>query len=126
MTTVSNELGNIHLKFIFYENTESSFYLKCIFSNLESKGIDLQPIFITIDPDRDTRDVVGKYVKEFSSKIVGLTGTVDEIKNVCHAFNVYFKAGPKDKSEDYIVSHSSKTKSTTTNDNELSSYVNSN
>lgn len=73
---------------------------------LEKENIELQPIFITIDPDRDTQAVVGKYVKEFSDKIIGLTGTMEEIKKVCHAYHVYFKAGPKDKSDDYIVSRS--------------------
>lgn len=70
----------------------------------EKENIELQPIFITIDPDRDTQEVVGKYVKEFSDRIIGLTGTMDEIKKVGQAFNVYFKAGPKDTADDYIVS----------------------
>lgn len=70
----------------------------------DKEGIDVQPIFITIDPERDSKEVVGKYVKEFSDKIIGLTGTKDQIKNVCHAFNVYFKKGIPDATNDYIVS----------------------
>lgn len=83
-------------------------HLVLSFCFTEKENIELQPIFITIDPDRDTKEVIGKYVKEFSDKIIGLTGTMDEIKKVCHAYHVYFKAGPKDKSDDYIVSLSRK------------------
>lgn len=79
-------------------------YCPQFYLQTEKEKIELQPIFISIDPDRDTQEVVGKYVKEFSEKIIGLTGTMDEIKKVGQAFNVYFKAGPKDTSDDYIVS----------------------
>lgn len=66
----------------------------------------LIPVFITIDPERDTAEIVKNYIAEFSSKMIGYVGTQEEIKEASRKFRVYFSKGPVDEDGDYIVDHS--------------------
>ena len=68
----------------------------------------LQPLFITVDPLRDTPRVVRDYAAAFSPRILGLTGTPEQIARVARAYRVYYARhrtgeGP----DDYTMDHSS-------------------
>ena len=65
------------------------------------------PIFITVDPERDTPSQLAGYVRLFDPRIVGLTGTPRQIAAVAKAYRVYYaKATPKE-STTYLMDHSS-------------------
>ena len=68
----------------------------------------IQPLFITVDPARDTPAVVQQYAAAFSPRLQGLTGTPEQIATVAHEYRVYYaphKTGPNPG--DYTMDHSS-------------------
>ena len=72
---------------------------------LEEAGYDVTPIFITFDPVRDTPEVLKQFTDYMHPKMVGLTGSIDEIKKVAKKYRVYFKKQNTDDSENYLVDH---------------------
>jgi protein SCO1/2 len=65
----------------------------------------LQPLFITLDPNRDTREVLSTYLESFDPRIVGLVGTEAQTDAIAKAYRVYFERH-KDEGGNYPVDHS--------------------
>ena len=75
---------------------------------LDKMGPDAErivPVFISVDPARDTPEVLKAYLSAFGPNFVGLTGTGEEIAATAKAYRVYFQAH-KDQGENYTVDHS--------------------
>jgi len=66
----------------------------------------VQPIFISLDPERDTTSVMADYVGHFHPRMIGLTGTADQVRQAAEAYRVFAQKRPLEESEDYTVDHS--------------------
>lgn len=66
----------------------------------------IQPIFISVDPGRDKPPVLKQYVAAFHPRLIGLTGTPDQIADVAKKYGVFFSRQEKSGASDYMVDHS--------------------
>ena len=74
---------------------------------LGKKAASIQPVFITVDPERDTPTLVNTYVSHFDKNIVGLSGTPEQIKEAAYHFKVFYsKVETKESALGYVVDHS--------------------
>jgi len=65
------------------------------------------PIFISVDPERDTPEAIGSYVKLFDSRLVGLTGSTQQIADAARAYRVYYAKVTQTGGSGYLMDHSS-------------------
>ena len=67
---------------------------------------EVQPIFVTIDPARDTPAKVGEFAAAFSEDLIGLTGTAEQVDAAAKAFGVYYAKGEDAGGSSYLMDHS--------------------
>ncbi|MBV8061732.1 MAG: SCO family protein [Alphaproteobacteria bacterium] len=67
----------------------------------------VQPLFITIDPARDTPQKLKEYISSFHPAVAGLTGTAQQIADVAKKYQVYYARGEQVDEHDYVMDHSS-------------------
>ena len=74
---------------------------------LGPKAAKVVPIFITLDPERDTPEAVGAYVKNFGPNIIGLTGSTEAVAAAAKAYRVSFsKFQDENSGTNYTIDHS--------------------
>jgi protein SCO1/2 len=66
----------------------------------------VQPVFITLDPERDTPADLAAYMAAFHPRLIGLTGTPEEIRKVATAYKTYYVKAGNAGGADYAVDHS--------------------
>lgn len=74
---------------------------------LGPKGDEVQPLFITVDPARDTVEGMKIYAENFHPRLIALTGTPQETAAAARAYKVYFQKVQPKEGGDYLMDHSS-------------------
>ncbi|KAF8164814.1 h-sco1 [Crassisporium funariophilum] len=79
-----------------------------VLNNIQKEHGDIfLPVFVSVDPARDSPSRIGKYLEDFHPSFTGLVGEYDSTKAVCKAYRVYFSTPPNaDPKGDYLVDHS--------------------
>ncbi|MGH6893064.1 MAG: SCO family protein [Dongiaceae bacterium] len=72
---------------------------------LDVAGDRVAPMLITVDPERDTPPVLKDYVSNFHPRMLGLTGTPEQIAKVAKAYRVFYQKAPGKGPDDYVMDH---------------------
>jgi protein SCO1/2 len=73
---------------------------------LGSAGDAVQPLFVTLDPERDTPEKLASYVSLFHPRLIGLTGSPEEIRRVARGYKVYYARTGEADTSTYLLDHS--------------------
>lgn len=73
---------------------------------LDENGIDVTPVFISIDPERDTPQVMAEFTENLHPKMVGLTGSPDQVRIASQAYKTFYRKQDGGDPDFYLVDHS--------------------
>ncbi|MFZ5963243.1 SCO family protein [Thalassococcus sp. BH17M4-6] len=73
---------------------------------LAERGEEVTPIFISIDPARDTPEVVGQFASNLHENMIGLTGSPEQVKAASQAYRTYYQSQDDGSDPYYLVDHS--------------------
>ena len=76
---------------------------------LGPEGTKVQPLFITLDPVRDTEEKLGPFLSHFHERLLGLTGTQKQIQAVAESFFVRYKLSTEKDRDYYLIDHTAAT-----------------
>ena len=74
---------------------------------LGEDGEDMQVVMVTVDPERDTTDVLEKYMSHFDPTFIGLTGDPSDINRIATVYGVYYEPQESTSALGYLVDHTS-------------------
>jgi protein SCO1/2 len=81
--------------------------IAAVIDALEQQGARVTPVFISIDPERDTPAAMADYVSRFHPRMVGLTGTPEQVAAAARAFRVFYAKVHRPETTTYLMDHSS-------------------
>lgn len=104
---ISNKLMLIYFGFTYCPDVCPTTLIKMadVIDRLGEDSDSVNSIFISIDPERDKEEVIRDYVSAFHDKIIGLTGSEEQISSVAKDWGVYYQKEDIEGSEDYTVNH---------------------
>ena len=104
---ISNKLMLIYFGFTYCPDVCPTTLIKMadVIDRLGEDSDNVNSIFISIDPERDKEEVIKDYVSAFHDKIIGLTGSEEQISSVAKDWGVYYQKEDIEGSEDYTVNH---------------------
>ncbi len=81
--------------------------MRDVIRGLPDERTAVRPVFVTLDPDRDSLDRIRDYVAFFDASFIGMTGSAEAIANATAPFKVYYQKEPQGPELGYSIAHSS-------------------